>query len=156
MLLPPLAAGAMTLGLHALGLQRGDEVILADTNWIATASPIVHLGAVPVFIDICEDTWCLDHTKLEAAITPKTKAIIATHLYGNLSDMDAINEIAIKYNIPVIEDAAEAIGSVYKEDAPVLWGTFLHFRSMERKPLLLEREACLLPMILSFMSRCFA
>lgn len=106
--------GAMTLGLHALGLQRGDEVILADTNWIATASPIVHLGAVPIFIDICEDTWCLDHTKLEAAITPKTKAIIATHLYGNLSDMDAINEIAIKYNIPVIEDAAEAIGSVYK------------------------------------------
>lgn len=106
--------GALTLGLDALGLENGDEVILADTNWIATASPIVHLGAVPVFIDICANTWCIDHSKLEAAITSKTKAIIATHIYGNLCDMDAINEIAMKYDIPVIEDAAEAIGSVYK------------------------------------------
>lgn len=119
--------GAMTLGLDALRLQSGDEVILADTNWIATASPIVHLGAVPVFIDICEDSWCIDHTKLEAAITPKTKAIVATHLYGNLCDMDAINEIAVKYNIPVIEDAAEAIGSVYKGKRAGSMGLFSTF-----------------------------
>ena len=70
--------GAMHLGLAALGIGAGDEVILADINWIATASPIVHLGATPVLVDILPDTWCLDPRKVEAAITPRTRAIIAT------------------------------------------------------------------------------
>ena len=88
-------------------------MIIADTNWVATASPIIHLGGKPVLVDILEDTWCIDPEKVEDAITPKTKAIIAVHLYGNLCDMNRLIEIGNKYNIPVIEDAAESLGSEY-------------------------------------------
>lgn len=105
--------GALHMGMAALGIGPGDEVIMADTNWIATASPIVNLGAKPVFVDILSDSWCIDPEKAEAAITPNTKAIVAVHLYGNLCDMDRLLAIGEKYGIPVIEDAAEAIGSVY-------------------------------------------
>ena len=105
--------GALHLGMAALGIGPGDEVIMADTNWIATAAPIVHLGAKPIFVDILADSWCIDPEKIEAAITPKTKAIIAVHLYGNLCNMDRLLAIGEKYGIPVIEDAAEAIGSIW-------------------------------------------
>ena len=105
--------GALHMGFHALGIGAGDEVIMADTNWIATAAPIVHLGATPVFVDILSDSWCLDPEQVEAAITPNTKAIVAVHLYGNLCDMDALLAIGERHGIPVIEDAAEAVGSVY-------------------------------------------
>jgi len=105
--------GALHMGLAALGLGPGDEIILADTNWIATAAPIVHLGAKPVFVDILPDSWCLDPDLVEQAITPQTRAIIAVHLYGNLCNMDRLLEIGERHGIPVIEDAAEAIGSVY-------------------------------------------
>lgn len=105
--------GALHMGMAALGIGPGDEVIMADTNWIATASPIVNLGAKPVFVDILPDSWCIDPKKAEAAITPRTKAIVAVHLYGNLCDMDRMLAIGEKHGIPVVEDAAEAIGSVY-------------------------------------------
>lgn len=105
--------GALHMGLAALGVGPGDEVILADTNWIASAAPITYLGAKPVFVDILPDTWCLDPERVRKAITPKTKAIIAVHLYGNLCEMDELMAIGEQYGIPVIEDAAEAIGSVY-------------------------------------------
>lgn len=105
--------GALHMGMAALGIGPGDEVIMADTNWIATASPIVHLGAKPVFVDILSDSWCLDPALVEQAITPRTKAIVAVHLYGNLCEMSKLLAIGEKYGIPVIEDAAEAIGSVY-------------------------------------------
>lgn len=105
--------GALHLGMAALDIGPGDEVIMADINWIATAAPIVHLGAQPVFVDVLEDTWCLDPAKVEAAITPRTKAIVAVHLYGNLCDMNSLKGISERYGIPVIEDAAEAVGSVY-------------------------------------------
>ena len=105
--------GALHMGMHALGIGPGDEVIMADANWIATAAPIVHLGATPVFVDILPDSWCLDPEQVEAAITPKTKAIVAVHLYGNLCDMDALLAIGECHGIPVIEDAAEAVGSIY-------------------------------------------
>jgi len=104
--------GALHLGMAAMGIGPGDEVIMADTNWIATAAPIVHLGAKPVFVDILPDSWCINPQLAEAAITPRTKAIIAVHLYGNLCDMNRLLAIGEKYGIPVIEDAAEAIGSV--------------------------------------------
>ncbi len=103
--------GALHMGLATLGIKPGDEVILADINWIASAAPIAYLGAKPVFVDVLPDTWCIEPEKVEAAITPKTKAIIAVHLYGNLCDMDALLAIGNKHGIPVIEDAAEAIGS---------------------------------------------
>ena len=105
--------GALHMGMAALGIGPGDEVIMADTNWIATASPIVHLGAKPIFVDILADSWCLDPERVEQAITPRTKAIVAVHLYGNLCDMDRLLAIGEKHGIPVIEDAAEAIGSIY-------------------------------------------
>lgn len=105
--------GALHMGMSALGIGDGDEVIMADTNWIASAAPIVHLGAKPVFVDILVDSWCLDPDLVEKAITPRTKAILAVHLYGNLCEMDRLLNIGKKYGIPVIEDAAEAIGSVY-------------------------------------------
>lgn len=116
--------GALHMGLAALGIGQGDEVILADTNWIATAAPIVHLGAKPVFVDILPDTWCIDPTLAEKAITPKTKAIIATHLYGNLCEMNELLAIGERYNIPIIEDAAEAIGSIYHGKRAGSMGTF--------------------------------
>jgi perosamine synthetase len=105
--------GAMHMGLAALGVGLGDEVILGDTNWIASAAPITYLGATPVFVDVLPDSWCIDPEKVEAAITHRTKAIIAVHLYGNLCDMDALLAIGAKHGLPVIEDAAEAIGSVW-------------------------------------------
>lgn len=116
--------GALHMGMAGLGIGPGDEVILADTNWIATASPIVHLGAKPVVVDILPDSWCIDPDKAEAAITSKTKAIISVHLYGNLCDMDRLLAIGEKYGIPIIEDAAEAIGSVYHGQSAGTMGAF--------------------------------
>jgi perosamine synthetase len=105
--------GALHMGMAALGIGPDDEVIMADTNWIATVAPITYLCAKPVFVDILPDSWCLDPDLVEKAITPRTKAIIAVHLYGNLCEMDKLLAIGEKYGIPVIEDAAEAIGSIY-------------------------------------------
>ena len=105
--------GALHMGMAALGIAPGDEVILSDTNWIASAAPITHLGAKPVFVDIHRENWCIDPDLAEAAITPRTKAILAVHLYGNLCDMERLLAIGEKHGIPVIEDAAEAIGSEY-------------------------------------------
>jgi perosamine synthetase len=105
--------GAAHMGLAALGIGPGDEVIIGDINWIASAAPITYLGAKPVLVDVLPDTWCIDPQKAEAAITPRTKAIIAVHLYGNLCDMDALLAIGRKHGIPIVEDAAEALGSVW-------------------------------------------
>lgn len=107
------ATGALHMGMAGLGIGPGDEVILADINWIASAAPITYLGATPILVDVLPDSWCLDPAAVEAAITPRTKAILAVHLYGNLCDMDALLAIGAKHGIPVIEDAAEAIGSVW-------------------------------------------
>lgn len=116
--------GALHMGLAALGVSPGDEVILADINWIASAAPITYLGARPVLVDILPDTWCLDPVQVESAITSQTKAIIAVHLYGNLCDMDALRDIGARHNIPVIEDAAEAIGSTFRGQPAGSMGTF--------------------------------
>ncbi len=105
--------GALHMGMAALGVGPGDEVIMADTNWIATAAPIVHLGAKPVFVDILPDSWCIDPALVEEAITPRTKAIVAVHLYGNLCDMNQLLAIGERHGVPVIEDSAEAIGSIW-------------------------------------------
>jgi perosamine synthetase len=119
--------GALHMGMAALGIGLGDEVIMADTNWIASAAPIVHLGAKPVFVDIKPDSWCLDPDQVEAAITPKTKAILAVHIYGNLCDMDELLAIGERHGIPVIEDAAEAIGSQYHGKRAGSMGAFGSF-----------------------------
>ena len=105
------ATGALHMGMAGLGIGPGDEVILADINWVACAAPIVHLGAKPVFVDILRDSWCLDPNAVEKAITPRTKAILAVDLYGNLCDIDALESIGRQRGVPVIEDASEAVGS---------------------------------------------
>lgn len=119
--------GALHIGLSALGVGPGDEVILAETNWIATAAPIVHLGATPVFVDILEDSWCIDPAAAERAISPRTKAIIATHIYGNLCDMDSLRALGERYGLSVVEDAAEAIGSAWRGSPAGSLGTFSTF-----------------------------
>ena len=116
--------GALHLGMAALNIGLGDEVILADINWIASAAPIIHLGAKPVLVDVLPDTWCLDPAAVEAAITPRTKAILAVHLYGNLCDMDALAAIAQKHGLHLIEDAAEAVGSIWHDRRAGSMGTF--------------------------------
>lgn len=118
------ATGALHMGLAGLGVGPGDEVILGDINWIASAAPVTYLGAKPVFVDVLADSWCLDPVRVEAAITPATKAIIAVHLYGNLCDMDALLDIGRRHGIPVVEDAAEAIGSVYRGQRAGTLGAF--------------------------------
>lgn len=134
--------GAMHMGLAALGTGRGDEVILGDSNWIATASAVHHLGARPVFVDIEPDSWCLDPAAVARAITPATKAIIAVHLYGNLCDMDALLALGEAHGIPVIEDAAEAIGSRYHGRRAGAIGRFSAFSFHGTKTLTTGEGGC--------------
>jgi perosamine synthetase len=105
---------AIHLALTALGIGKGDEVIIPSFTMIATAFAVCYLGATPVFVDADKDTWNIDVTKIEEKITPKTKAIIPVHIFGNPCDMDPIVEIAKKHNLFIVEDAAEAHGATYK------------------------------------------
>ena len=110
----PSCTSAIHLSLLALGVGPGDEVIVPDVTWIATAAPISYVGATPVFADIDQKTWCLSANAFEECIASRTKAVIPVDLYGNVPDWDGIRAIARMHNIAVIEDAAEAIGSEYK------------------------------------------
>ncbi|MCP5061233.1 MAG: DegT/DnrJ/EryC1/StrS family aminotransferase [Ignavibacteriae bacterium] len=100
----------LQLALEALGIGFGDEVILPGLTWQATAATVVDVNATPILVDICEDTWCIDPKEIEKAITPRTKAIIPVHLYGNFADMDAIMKIAEEHNLAIIEDCAHKHG----------------------------------------------
>lgn len=105
---------ALLIALMAIGIRPGDEVITTPFTFVATAEVIVLLGAKPVFVDIEKDTCNIDASKIEAAITAKTKAIMPVSLYGQVADMDEINEIARRHNLVVIEDAAQSFGAEYK------------------------------------------
>ena len=111
----PCANGtdALQIALMALDLKPGDEVITPSFTYIATTEVIALLGLTPVFVDVLPDTFCIDPSKIEEAITEKTKVIVPVHLYGQCADMDAILEIARKYNLKVVEDTAQAIGADY-------------------------------------------
>jgi len=105
---------ALHLALKALGIGKGDEVIVPALTFVATANAVTYCGAKPVFVDSHPEYWCINPEKIEEKITPRTKAIIPVHLYGHPCDMDRIMEIARNYNLYVIEDAAEAHGAEYK------------------------------------------
>jgi dTDP-4-amino-4,6-dideoxygalactose transaminase len=114
----PCANGtdALQIALMALDLKPGDEVITPSFTYIATTEVIALLGLKPIFVEVEKDTFCIDPQTIEAAITPRTKAIVPVHLYGQAANMDAIMRIANKYGLAVIEDNAQAIGSDYKHE----------------------------------------
>lgn len=109
------ATGGMHVTLMALGIGPGDEVITPSQTWVSTINLICLLGAEPVFVDVDRDTLMTDASRIEAAITPRTKAIIPVHYAGATVDLDPIYQLAAKHQIAVVEDAAHAVGSRYKE-----------------------------------------
>jgi len=113
---------AIQLALEVCGVKAGDEVIVPDLSFVATANAVLYLNAIPVFTDIDPFNLCMDPDRIEAAITPKTKAIIPVHLYGHPADMVRINEIAEKHGLVVIEDAAEAHGATVNGRKVGSWG----------------------------------
>lgn len=106
----PSCTSGLHLSLLALGIGPGDEVIVPDATWIASAAPISYVGATPIFADMDPTTWCMSSETVRPLISAKTKAIISVNLYGHMPDYSNI----LKFGIPVIEDAAESIGSLYK------------------------------------------
>src|SRR5262245_22904218 len=121
-----LALPSCTSGLHlalaGLGIGPGDEVIVPDLTWIASAAPVTYVGATPVFADVDRDSWCLDAASLASCITARTKAAIVVDLYGNMPDWSALTAVARQHGIALIEDAAQAIGSRYRDKAAGAFG----------------------------------
>lgn len=107
----PSCTSAIHLSLVALGVGAGDEVVVPDITWIASAAPVTYVGATTVFADVDPQTWCLEPASFERCITRRTKAVIPVDLYGSMADMDGVLDVARRHGVAVIEDAAEAIGS---------------------------------------------
>lgn len=105
--------GAIHLALAACGIGPGDEVIIPDLGFIAAASPVVWLGAIPVFCDVERDTWCIDPQSARSRITSRTKAILPVHMYGGMSDMDGVRDVAYEYGLQTVEDACPSVGVFY-------------------------------------------
>ncbi|MDC1057629.1 DegT/DnrJ/EryC1/StrS family aminotransferase [Nitrosopumilus sp.] len=105
--------GAMHLALQRMGIGPGDEVIIPDITWVATASVVTYVGAKPIFVDIEPDTWCIDPISIKKSITPKTKAIMPVHLYGHPANMNEIQDISKENDLLILEDAAPSLGAEY-------------------------------------------
>ena len=105
---------ALVIALRALGIGVGDEVITVSWTFFATAESIAAVGATPVFVDVCKDTYCMDPAMIETAITEKTKAVLPVHMYGQSCEMDRIKEICRKHNLHLIADCAQSAGTQYK------------------------------------------
>jgi len=135
--------GAMHIALMSLGIKKGDEVIVPNITWVATANAIAYVNATPVFADINLKDWVIDCDKVEKLITKKTKAIIPVHLYGQPCNMDKINKIAKKHNLYVVEDAAPSIGAKFKNKKCGTFGNFGAF-SFQGAKLLVSGEGGML------------
>jgi dTDP-4-amino-4,6-dideoxygalactose transaminase len=133
----------MEIALRIAGIGPGDEVITTPISWVATANVIIECGATPVFADIDERTRNIDLDKLEAAITPRTKAIIPVYLSGLPVDMDRLYAIARKHNLRVVEDAAQAIGSKWNGQRIGAFGDFVSFSFQANKNITTAEGGCL-------------
>lgn len=119
--------GAIHLGFAALGFKPGDEVIVPDITWIASVAPLIHLGLKPIFVDVLPTTWCINPDEIKKAITSKTRAVLAVHLYGNVCELDQISKICDDNNLILVEDGAEALGSEYQGKKVGSFGEFSVF-----------------------------
>lgn len=119
--------GALHIALAALGIGPGDEVIVPDITWVATANAVLYVGATPIFADVLESSWCLDPASFERLITPRTKAVMPVHLYGHPADMGEIMRIARAHGLYVVEDAAPSIGAMYAGQRTGSFGDFACF-----------------------------
>ncbi|MFZ6657992.1 DegT/DnrJ/EryC1/StrS family aminotransferase [Undibacterium sp. TJN19] len=133
----------MEIALRVAGIGAGDEVITTPNSWVATANVIIETGATPVFVDIDAKTHNIDLDKVEAAITPRTKAIIPVHMCGLPCDMDKLYAIADKHNLRVVEDAAQAIGSTWKGKRIGAFGDFVSFSFQVNKNIMTGEGGCL-------------
>lgn len=130
---------ALHLGLWALGIGPGDEVIVPDLTWVATANAVKYVGAKPIFADIDPQTWCIDPASVKKLITPKTKAIIPVHLYGFVANIPALEQIAAEHNLYLLQDAAPGIGSSIGGEGVAKFGDFSAF-SFQGAKLLVSGE----------------
>jgi perosamine synthetase len=135
--------GALHLALAALGIGSGDEVIVPEITWVATANAVAYTGASPVFCDVEPDTWCMAPDSFEAQITPRTRAVIPVHLYGHPARMNRIVAIARKYNLQIVEDAAPAVGAEFQGKRVGTFGDFAAF-SFQGAKLLVTGEGGML------------
>lgn len=124
---------AIEIALKALEIGKGDEVIVPDFTFYSTVSAVLAVKAVPVLVDVREDTFCIDPKMVEEAVSPRTKAVIVVHMAGNIADMDRINEIARRNGLSVIEDAAHAHGAFWKNQGAGSLGTFGTFSFQNAK-----------------------
>tara|TARA_B100001250_G_scaffold414525_1_gene453552 strand:+ start:4438 stop:5562 length:1125 start_codon:yes stop_codon:yes gene_type:complete len=134
---------AIHLALLSLDIKKGDEVIVPDLSWVASAAPIKYVGAKPVFVDIDEDSLCIDHKKIEKKITKKTKAIISVNLFGNLANNSKIKKICKKNKIFFIEDSAESLGAKYKGKMSGSFGDISLFSFNATKLIMSGQGGCL-------------
>jgi len=121
-LLTSSCTGGMHMAARALGIGEGDEVLVPELTWVATASAPYYLGAKPVFVDVDKDTWTIDLESAEKYVTDNTKAIMPVHLYGHPSNMDQVMKFATKFNLKVLEDAAPAIGAKCNNNLVATYG----------------------------------
>lgn len=153
MALPSCTAG-LHLALAGLGIGAGDEVIVPDVTWIATAAPASYVGATPVFADMDPVSWCVTAQSIAECITPRTRAIIVVDLYGAMPPMDEILALAARHTIPVIEDAAEAAGSSYRGRPAGSFGITSTFSFHGSKTLTTGEGGMLLTDDAAFFERC--
>jgi perosamine synthetase len=135
--------GALQIALMSLGIGPGDEVIVPDETWVATANAVRYVGAIPVFADVELDTWNIDAKSIESLITPRTKAVIAVHMYGHPARMNLILDVARKHGLRVVEDAAPAIGAEWQGKRCGSFGDFAAF-SFQGAKLLVTGEGGML------------